>query len=170
MRAVRFGGVLLLRGFELPDQAVIEGLNALLELDRSFRSGCDVAEHVPVHHELFIVASAHEQPAMRAGAASKAKWAVPEGLSPATVSRLTLIHVEPPSFDEFESEYGGLLARRLAMPAASNANPERCVRYMFAVLRALAQPRRAYRPFLERGIPTERPFRAALARTSRRRR
>ena len=38
MPSVRFGGVLFLRGFEMPDQAVVEGLNALLELDRSFRS------------------------------------------------------------------------------------------------------------------------------------
>lgn len=41
--SVRFGGVLYLKSFELPDQAVVEGLNALLELERSFRSGADVS-------------------------------------------------------------------------------------------------------------------------------
>jgi hypothetical protein len=136
MRSVRFGGVLLLRGFELPDQAVIEGLNALMELDRSYRSGCDVAEHVTVHEQLFIVASAHAQPVRLPGSASAAtsRHSVPDGMSPAVVSRLTLIHVEPPAFADFASEYGGLLARRLTVPHA-----ERCVQYMFAMLAVLAE-------------------------------
>ena len=144
MRSVRFGGVLFLRGFEMPDQAVVESLNALLEIDRSFRSGCDVSEHVSVHEELFIVASAHEQPVALPGSASAARTrrAVPEGLSPAVVSRLTLIHVEPPAFGEWETEYGPLVARRLAVPDAP-----RCASYMFVVLRVLSehQPRAAHR-------------------------
>ena len=126
---VRFGGVLLLEGFEMPDQAVIEGLNALLEIDRSFRSGVDLVEPVPVHPQLFVVATAHEA---SAPSASREHAPLPEGLSPAVVSRLTLIRVEPPSFADWRVQYGQVLARRLAGPHAKV-----CLEYLFD---AIASP------------------------------
>ena len=125
MQSVRFGGLLLLESFEQPDQAVIEGLNALLELDRSFRSGCDLLEATTVHDELIFVATCH-------AAAKQARTLVPEGLSAAVVSRLTLICVSPPPFSEMETEFTPLLLHKIGM-----VGRDRAVAYMFEALRHL---------------------------------
>lgn len=64
---------------------------------------------------------------------------MPEGLSPATISRLTLIQLDPPRVDEFEAEYSALLARRIGRLSSTltPADCARCVLYMFDVLRLL---------------------------------
>lgn len=140
--SVRFGGVLFLKGFELPDQAVVERLNALLELERSFLSHDD--EPIPVHEQLFVVASAHV-PSVGGGGgwAARLRRALPEGLSPAVVSRLTLVNVEPPTFAEFEEAYSGLLTRRIG-----GGDGARCVHCMFALL----QPVGLWQPKLARQL------------------
>lgn len=97
-----------------------------------------------VHEELFVVASADEQ--LTTGAARR-RGAIPEGLSPAVVSRLTLVHVEPPTYDDFEVEYSGLLTHRIGGRIGQGS-----VEYMFTVLRTLAQvqPRLVQRLTLRR--------------------
>ena len=136
-RSVRFGGMLFLKGFDLPDQAAVEGLNGLTELERTFSSGADPDEGVPVHAQLHIVASVHE-----AACADSGRGSTVRGLSPAVVSRFTLIHVEPPRFVDFGEAYRGLLERRLGYPGCA-----RGVDYMLAALGRLEQlqPRLVHR-------------------------
>ena len=165
--SVRFGGMLLLEGFELPDQAVLEGLNALLELDRSFRTAHDGAAPVAVHEGFLFVASAHDGAspvgagvggakvcssgngsgsgssssgsgngsgdAGGNGSRRRAAARLPSGLSPALVSRLTCILVDPPLIEQMAAAYGGLLRRRLGNGEHAAAGVE----FLFGSLHAL---------------------------------
>ena len=58
---------------------------------------------------------------------------IPDNLSPAVVSRLTLIHVTPPTLDEMRTEFGCVLRRRM-----NHEHADAGVELMFAILLKLA--------------------------------
>ena len=114
---------ILLEDFDLPSQAVTERLNSLLETDPTFSISEDITiakvaagEHgnrqanssIPLPDSFQVFATVHQ------AAGSRVK------LSPATLSRFTVVQVEPYADDELRSVVHVELERGLSQIVASN--------------------------------------------------
>ncbi|CAH1795989.1 unnamed protein product [Owenia fusiformis] len=88
LQNIRFGGIALLKDINLPDQAVVECLNSITELEPVFTHPNSVKMPVVVHENLYIVATI-SKPMLRP-------------VSPALRSRYTFISVEAPDYRSAE--------------------------------------------------------------------
>ena len=130
--AVKNGHLLMLEDFDLPNQAVVERLNSLLEPSPSFSvteditvkgSDDDVSQQsIPILPSFQIFATVHRE-------SPTAKM----NLSPATRSRFTEVHVQPYSTKDLRS----IVKNQLKAICPDNANLSTAVQFMFVLRNAV---------------------------------
>lgn len=122
-RTVIASKVLFLEDFNLPNQAVTERLNSLLEPERSFTLTEDISrsdggdgvggQDIPVLPGFQVFATVH-----------RSKPSARINISPATRSRFTEIAVQGYSTDELRAVLGVVIADRLGLEPDSGGNKE----------------------------------------------